>query len=546
MQGFIEIYGFLVVVLRGFALAAQSLTIGGVGFLALLEVTRARSEAVSPTLHDLKSTTLRVIVWTSAILVAAELLSGFSLAIMLMGAMQLSADVALSAEAVVIDLAAATIGICLFFFARRAVRSAAPGVPLGRALGFAAAACVVLVATQAVSTHAASRPEGAGPLLLAEVLHMSAVGVWIGGIPYFLIALWLVSGELRAQIARGFSLICVGAVAALLASGLVMAFHYVQPVEAVYGTSYGVMLTAKILLLLSLLLLGGMNFLTTEKLAGAPQSGITRLRSFAEVEIGIGFTALFCAASLTSLPPAADFTPAERASLSEVVDRLAPHWPVRLDTPDHAELSVAQPRAATDFPTQPPRTPQDIAWSEYNHHWAGIFVIAMGVLALMERSAALRPVARHWPLVFLGLAAFLFLRADEGVWPLGDLGLIESLRDPEIAQHRLFVVLIIAFAIFEWRVRTGRNRAPGAALVFPLTTAVGAAFLLIHSHGLANPKEELLIEVTHTPLAIMGVTAGWARWLELRATGRVSQVAAYVWPIAFVLAGLLLFFYREA
>ena len=38
----------------------------------------------------------------------------------------------------------------------------------------------------------------------------------------------------------------------------------------------------------------------------------------------------------------------------------------------------------------------------------------MGVMALLERlSKRLAPVMRHWPLVFLGLAGFLFLRADE-------------------------------------------------------------------------------------------------------------------------------------
>jgi len=39
---------------------------------------------------------------------------------------------------------------------------------------------------------------------------------------------------------------------------------------------------------------------------------------------------------------------------------------------------------------------------------------------------------------------------------LGNLGLIESLSDPEIAQHRLFISLIILFGLFEWRVRLGR------------------------------------------------------------------------------------------
>jgi putative copper resistance protein D len=40
--------------------------------------------------------------------------------------------------------------------------------------------------------------------------------------------------------------------------------------------------------------------------------------------------------------------------------------------------------------------------------------------------------------------------------------------------------------------------------------------------------------------------AGWARWLELRQGGRPSRIAAWVWPIAFVLIGMILLNYREA
>jgi putative copper resistance protein D len=76
---------------------------------------------------------------------------------------------------------------------------------------------------------------------------------------------------------------------------------------------------------------------------------------------------------------------------------------------------------------------------------------------------------------------------------------------------------------------------------------VAAAVLLTHSHGLANPKQEMLIEITHTPLALVGVAAGWSRWLELRLEdGRAQRTAALVWPNCFLLAGLFLLFYREA
>ena len=158
--------------------------------------------------------------------------------------------------------------------------------------------------------------------------------------------------------------------------------------------------------------------------------------------------------------------------------------------------------------------------------------------------------ARHWPLVFLGLAVFLFFRSDPEVWPMGDIGLLDSLRDVEVLQHRFFVLLIVMFAVFEWRVRTTDRTSQKAALVFPLLCAAGGTMLLTHSHAIANVKDQLLIELTHTPLALAGIAAGWARWLEIRLNPRENplawQIAGWVWPVCILFCGLLLLGYREA
>ena len=112
-------------------------------------------------------------------------------------------------------------------------------------------------------------------------------------------------------------------------------------------------------------------------------------------------------------------------------------------------------------------------------------------------------------------------------------------------QHRVFVVLVMAFGIFEWMVRTQRLKSPRWAMVFPMLCAVGGALLLTHSHVLSNVKAAYLMEITHTPLALLGLMAGWARWLELRLPDRGEGVPERVWAIALVLVGVLLLLYRE-
>jgi copper resistance protein D len=95
-----------------------------------------------------------------------------------------------------------------------------------------------------------------------------------------------------------------------------------------------------------------------------------------------------------------------------------------------------------------PNTLDDIAWPEYNHHWGGLIVLTVGLLAVLARSGAAH-CARNWPLAFLGLAVFLFLRADPENWPLGPRSFWQSFAVADVLQYRLCVLFIVAFADFE-------------------------------------------------------------------------------------------------
>jgi putative copper resistance protein D len=396
------------------------------------------------------------------------------------------------------------------------------------------------------------------PILMGlTALHQVATASWIGGMPYLLLALAR-SSEIRAAqfICRRFSYMAAFSLVVLVGAGWGMSLVYVGSVDAVYGTTYGAMLLSKIILLGVLLILGLLNFLIVRRLPADAASSLPHLRRFAEAELGIGFTLILAAASLTSQAPATDLK-LVRVSASEIVERISPRWP-RLVTPDISQLSPASPlkwradangqaglQSFVPGASLHVNGPGDIAWSEYNHHWAGLIVLSVGLLAFTSRSNR-AAWAKNWPLAFLGLAVFLFLRADPENWPLGPRSFWQSFAVADVLQHRLFVLLIIAFSIFEWSVQTGRTSGRRAALVFPAVCAAGGALLLTHSHSLGNIKEELLVEVSHIPLAILGVTAGWARWLELRlASDRPRYVLAWIWPVCFVLIGVVLLNYPE-
>ena len=71
--------------------------------------------------------------------------------------------------------------------------------------------------------------------------------------------------------------------------------------------------------------------------------------------------------------------------------------------------------------------------------------------------------------------------------------------------------------------------------------------LLTHSHALGSAHDEMLAELTHTAIALLGATAGWSRWLELRLPGtHESRWAGRAWPICLILVGMVLLDYRES
>jgi putative copper resistance protein D len=394
---------------------------------------------------------------------------------------------------------------------------------------------LVLGLLAAGTSHAAARVEGRLPLFVLDALHQVAAFVWVGGLFHLVVtALSPRMTTWPALLLPRFSALAVTAVAALVVSGAGLSIAYIDSLTAMTGTAYGMMVGTKILLFGGLLALGAMNFFEVRSLRAETSIPTARLRRYVEVELGLGVTVLLAAASLTSLPPAIDVV-ADRATPAEVARVFTPKMP-RLSSPSIEELPVEDRFA--------PRTDADRAWSEYNHHTAGLFVLTMGVLAVVSRTRW-GGWARHWPLIFLGLAAFLFVRSDPGAWPNGPQGFWESMQYPEVLQHRLAVLLVVLFAVFERAVRTGRIASPRAALVFPLLCVAGGALLLTHSHASLNLKAEFLVEITHTPLGILALLVGWARWLELRLQYPENRLPGRLWPVAFLMIGVLLIFYRE-
>jgi putative copper resistance protein D len=546
MAELLGIFGFLVVLLRAVILCCQTVAIGGVFFLTVIA---GRAELRS---DELLASSWKLLRRSALALVIAQLFFVISNSLVLTASTDISLRDVLGANFVWAGLLAIVAGLLVFFWPAVLRKSVSliiwlPGL--------------AMLAATVMTSHSASRMEDRALLVTLTALHYLATATWIGGLAYLLFASQAASPEARATITRNFSRSAQISVALLFLAGLGMSWVYVGSVTAIWGTAYGVMLGAKISLFAVLLLLGLANFYIVKGIGTVKTgAGAKSLRCFGEAEIGIGLSIILAAASMTSQPPSVDLVE-DRVSIQEIVARFGPRLP-RFTSPDLKEISestneIMKRSAAAGKPLPAAfvpgtsgigvNTPADIAWSEYNHNVAGFVVFLMGLLALLSRSKYFS-WARIWPLAFLLLAVFLFFRADPENWPMGPNGFWESFAVTDVLQHRAAVVLIILFAIFQYRVETGKVKSMAAALVFPAVCAVGGVVLLTHTHALTNVKEELLAELSHTPLALFGIVAGWSRWLELRLPeeNNARKYLAWVWPVCFVFVGLILMDYHEA
>jgi copper resistance protein D len=536
---FVRDFDLLALLLRAVSFALEALALGSLFFLLFAARTAGSGAEAQARLRRMGS-------WFALALAVTQALTLATTSAELMGSAGLGLREMVTAAFFISGCVLAAAALALFVFLRVTAR-----------LWPAVLAALAVLGGSVSLSHAASRMDHRPLLLALTAAHHLGMAAWLGALPFLLIAIKICNDEaVTSAMAHRFSAMAVASVATLVLAGAGLSWFYAGSWHVLYGTAYGILLSAKIVLTALILTLGAANFISLREPNGRWQPVLFRLRRFSEVELGLGFTVIIAAASLTAQSPSVDEAPENIISGHAVVQRMEWRWP-SFHTPALSQLAPPTPLSVAvkeaTFTGGSASDANDRAWSDYNHHWAGLIVFAAGFLALVARMPGQR-WARHWPLLFLGLAVFIVLRADPECWPLGPRPFWGSFTAPDVLEHRLFAALAAVFALFEWCVRTDRMRWPAARFVFPAICAAGGALLLTHTHALGEGTDEVFAELSHTPLAILGAAAGWSRWLELRLitseapaeTARARRAAAWIWPVCLLLIGLLLLNYRES
>ena len=186
-----------------------------------------------------------------------------------------------------------------------------------RAAGFLAISAigVGMAASISLSSHAAAISEFT-PALLADVLHLTAVGVWAGGLPVLLLTIGLLrrnlagvkAGSFVTEGLSRFSAIATVSVGVIVVTGLYGTWLEVLEISRLWTTEYGVVLLIKLALVGPLFGLGAINKFWVlprlRRLRGVPAPRWRLLRSFVIVEVVLACAVLLVVGFLTEREPA--------------------------------------------------------------------------------------------------------------------------------------------------------------------------------------------------------------------------------------------------
>jgi putative copper resistance protein D len=541
MQQLVDLIEYLSLLSRAGTLIFQSLLLGGVLFL--IWIASPAPDLPEDSIGAVRCSSLRLLRVSAIGLATLQGISLYVDSVVLMTTAEIRFRSVIGANFFVAGSCMLIAAVFTFFMAKETANIR----PLRLLLLVA-----ILLSASVMTDHAVARLSARSLLFALTFLHKGATGLWIGGLSFLILALFRTNDRLtQSYLASRFSRVAVISVAVLLASGFAMGVIYIGSVGAVFGTAYGVMVAAKAVMMGALMVLGAINFLLLRNTT--PGVAMPRLRRAVEAELGIGITVILTAASLTSQSPAVDLVN-NRVTSRMILARVMPAWP-RLTYPalipvsadgKPLDITALRPSAVKDVDGEflSYKRLNDIKESEANHHWMGLIVLAMGVLALLAKTGTTK-WSQSWPLLLIGASILIFLRADTESWPFGPQGFWAAWLHPEVFQHRLAALVCAGFAIFEVRVRKRSLENDPLALVFPMMCALGGAVLLTHSHSITNVKEEVLAELSHVPLGVLAVFAGWSRWLEVRMPMSNRRIPSWIWPVCFVLIAAILLNYRE-
>lgn len=407
-------------------------------------------------------------------------------------------------------------------------------------------------------SHSAAQPDGRWFNILIQMAHITAAAVWMGVLGQLLAARAVIQGQsglanlpVLAEVVKRFSPVALAVTSLLMFSGILLLFRLAGAKYALLISPYGLILALKMALLAPALAAGWTNFRFIRPrlnecarrengMAISAQEKTALLRRFGrwlELEVTAGALVIMVAGILASVSPPGNEEGAYRLTSTQARALMLPRIP---------GVQFANPAT---FYGLAERTKADLQYAEFTHHWSGVMVTLLGLFWLVQTvgGRAGKWAARGWPLLLLPFLGFVAVASDPEIWLLRRIGFRDVLSDPQLLEHQLGAVLILALAWLGWRDQRKNQTEPPLGYLLPVIFIFGGMLLLGHAHSNLTSTNEIvnLITLEHVVFGMFIIFAGVTRWLCLRGLCP-RRLANTLWPAFICGLGLFMtFFYRE-
>ncbi|MGD9850641.1 MAG: hypothetical protein AB7T38_05195 [Nitrospirales bacterium] len=199
---------------------------------------------------------------------------------------------------------------------------------------------------------------------------------------------------------------------------------------------------------------------------------------------------------------------------------------------------------------------EGIAYSEFNHAFAGLGVILVGLSELQTAMGWHVVVWVRWflPVSLIVSGIFVLIWSDHEAWPIGSWTLAETLsgKDPEMLQHKIFGILALGVGLVEWFFRVGKIHHFIWRALLPGFALIGGFMLFMHMHG-PHPAGHQ-IQVHHNMMGTLALAGGVAwfvgEWLSqsqasINTSFRPKSFLKIIWALFVIMIGVQLVLYSE-
>jgi hypothetical protein len=217
------------------------------------------------------------------------------------------------------------------------------------------------------------------------------------------------------------------------------------------------------------------------------------------------------------------------------------------DTPQSHESSHHH-NAIADQIDQWEGSPEGKAYSDFNHHLAGIFIILIG---LSEIRYGFSTSVLAWtrfllPIFMMSVGMFLLIWSDHEGWPFGSFSEAFLTGEWETIQHKWFGIHALVIGGIEWLRRTGQVTGRWWKFPLPAFAIIGGLSLFLHSHGVHPSAHKIALH--HAVMGAMAVTAGSSKFLSDWKASRFTEGRSpweLAWAALVLLIGIQLLIYSE-